>query len=259
MLWGQARAQYPRMPEAEVDAEVLRTLLRDTVDEKSVPALGPDGEIQRYYLTDIPLDDPGSVERPARPFTLNLQEWTLTTKLLATALLLLLGGMAIFWPTSTNVPAQAASRAVATPSAQPAATATPDPRCDIKQYVAPVIPGQRAPLSFMSIDVAGTPYEVEPSIVCNREWQLAAAPGVASWWAGSFTNVVIAVPSLKGVKTHDVVVLRDNNAQARRFRVDTVGTVSRYEIEVLASERMGLTLIAPATGDERTVVWATYE
>jgi hypothetical protein len=71
--------------------------------------------------------------------------------------------------------------------------------------------------------------------------------------------VVIAVPSLKGVKTHDVVVLRDNNAQARRFRVDTVGTVSRYEIEVLASERMGLTLIAPATGDERTVVWATYE
>jgi hypothetical protein len=124
----------------------------------------------------------------------------------------------------------------------------------------PTIPGQRAPVYPVSLDIDGTVYDVQPSqINADGEWTYSGTPRTASWLIGTFIQPVFCVEHVDGVERDAAVRVWDSTGTIRTFAVDTVRSVAPHQIDVLAQRRAGLTVVTcGGTSDRRTLVTATF-
>jgi hypothetical protein len=95
-------------------------------------------------------------------------------------------------------------------------------------------------------------------------WAPQIAPGTAAWLTGSTINPVVCLPSdaagqLEALPRGTPIRMRLVSSAMRRYEVLTVERVGRWQTELLAQQRAGLTIIACGMeGDERVVVQALY-
>ncbi len=102
-------------------------------------------------------------------------------------------------------------------------------------------------------------YTVFATSVKDRQWEVIKDDSdVASWLAGTQANLVFYVPSLAAVAQGTEIHVRDTRGLVRTFVADEPRTVKPHQTEVLAQQRVGLTLISSsATAHSRIVVSAS--
>jgi hypothetical protein len=257
----QSRIAGARMENANAThAEVVQRLVREA-QQGYVPLDGePDGFAK---LDTVPVTNPFDTPTVTRfaPLVTALRAhpylWSIVLMIAAFGV----SGVIIYSVVTSlfSAPEESASK-------PPTREASPLPRASAASSqrpaharTAPLLPGQVAPRSPTSLDVGGTVYTVFATSVKDRQWEVITdAPDVASWLHGTQANLVFYVPSLAAVEQGTEIHVRDTRGLVRTFVATTPRTVKPHQTEVLAQQRVGLTLISPsATAQQRIVVSAS--
>ncbi len=256
----QSRIAGARMEHANAThAEVVQHLVREA-EHGYVPLDGePDGFTK---LDSIPQTSPFDLPAASRfaPLVAALRAHPVLWSIVLMGAALGVSGVIIYTVLTSvfGAPAEAAGPTpTSVPSPLPSASAAPSQR-PAHARTAPMLPGQVAPRSPTSLDVGGTVYTVYATSVQDRQWEVIKEDAVASWLAGTQANLVFYVPSLAAVEQGTEIHVRDTRGLVRTFIADEPRTVKPHQTEVLAQQRVGLTLISSsATAHSRIVVSAS--
>ncbi len=255
----QSRIAGTRMQDANATlADIVQRLVAEAT-QGWVPLDGePDGFTK---LDSVPQLNPFDVPAATRftPLVAALQKHPVLWSIVLMVAALGVSGVIIYAVLTSvfGAPAETTGRPPTSEASPPSASAAPSQR-PAHARTAPILPGQVAPRSPTSLDVGGTVYTVYATSVQDRQWEVIKEDAVASWLQGTQANLVFYVPSFAGVEQGTEIHVRDTRGLVRTFVADEPRTVKPHQTEVLAQQRVGLTLISPsATAQHRRVVFAS--